>query len=216
MSGKTREARQARAEARRKAVQRRQRRRRLLLAGVFVAVFAGVIGATLAVTGKSGSQKYTTAPNSPPTVQQPAVRVGGLFPDFRVADADGRVVTRDSLRGKTTIVWYTTSYCVPCQVGATAVASLDDQMGGRAFNVLVVFVDPGESTAALTNWRAQFGRPDWMVALDRDGTLSKVVGLQFLDSKFLLDGNGRIENIDFRVADQNYLAVVQRVVAGSA
>lgn len=139
-----------------------------------------------------------------------AIEVGAPFPDFSVTDADGRVVTRQTLAGKPSIVWFTTSYCVPCQVGARPVARLDDELGGDAFNVLVLFVDPSEPPAALLDWRSRFARADWMVALDT--TLAGTVDLRFLDSKFLLDGTGVIRNIDFNIADERYVELVRRQV----
>lgn len=155
-------------------------------------------------------------PSAPPSlVEGTSLRVGQPFPPFRVEDVDGRVLTNAGLRGKPVIVWYTTSYCLPCAVGAQAVSALDEELGDRAFDVLMVFVDPGETPETLRAWRARYGRPDWMVVLDRDGSLAKAVGLQFLDSKFLLDREGRVVNVDFAVADERYLAVVERVVRGS-
>lgn len=146
------------------------------------------------------------------SVAEAAVKVGGLFPDFRVTDVDGRIVTRDSLGGKPSIIWFTTSYCVPCQIGARVVAGLDDELGGNAFNVLVLFVDPGESSADLVSWRDQFANPDWIVAFDPNLTLAKEVQLRFLDTKILLDENGIITNIDVNIADQGYLALLRQAV----
>jgi len=154
----------------------------------------------------------TNVQNPQATSPASGVNVGQTFPAFRITNADGQTVTNASLRGRPAIIWYTTSYCAPCQVGARAVAKLYDQLGGNAFKVLVVFVDPGESAATLDQWRSQFGRPGWIVALDKDGSLSKDVGLQYLDSKYLLDANGVVRNADFTVADDRYLAVIRSVV----
>lgn len=140
-----------------------------------------------------------------------------IFPDFTVTEVDGQVITRDSLKGKPAIIWFTTSWCVPCQIGAKQkVAPLDNELGGNSFNVLVIFVDPRETKSDLTNWREQFANPDWMVAFDnfasKTDSLSAKVGLKFLDSKFLLDKNGVIKNIDFQIADEDYLNVIRQVV----
>lgn len=147
---------------------------------------------------------------------QPGIEVGALFPDFRLTELDGRVITRNSVGGKPTIVWFTTSYCVPCQIGARLVSQLDGELGGEAFDVLVVFVDPGEPADALLWWRDQFGGPDWMVAFDEGLVLSEGVGLRFLDTKFLLDEGGIIEDIDFEIADQDYLDLLRGAVRRSA
>lgn len=142
-----------------------------------------------------------------------ALTVGASFPDFTVTEVDGRTVTSESLKGKASIVWFTTSWCVPCQIGAKEVARLDNELGGKAFEVLVVFVDPRETDADLVNWRKQFANSDWMVAFDNELTnLAKRINLKFLDSKFILDKNGVIKNIDFKIADENYLNTIREII----
>jgi thiol-disulfide isomerase/thioredoxin len=112
--------------------------------------------------------------------------------------------------GRPTIVWFTTSYCRPCQIGARVVARLDRELGGKAFNVLVLFVDPGEGAGALRDWRRQFGADGWVVSLDTN--LARAVSLQALDTKFLLDPKGVIKNIDLNIADNRYVGLVRSVV----
>lgn len=142
-----------------------------------------------------------------------SLAVGAPFPDFTVTEVDGRTITKESLKDKPAIIWFTTSWCVPCQIGAKEVARLDNELGGEAFEVLVIFIDPKEKDADLTNWRKQFANPDWMVAFDNELTnLAQRINLKFLDSKFLLDKNGVIKNIDFKIADENYLNIIRETV----
>lgn len=141
---------------------------------------------------------------------QEAPVVGQIFPDFALTEVDGRAITRDSLKGKPAILWFTTSWCVPCQIGAKIVAQADNNFGGNAFNVVVIFVDPRESDADLRNWRTQFANSDWMVAFDND--IAGRVGLQYLDSKFILDQDGIVRDIDFKIADGDYLKRIAQVV----
>lgn len=201
---------------------RRKKHQELIFGAVVVGVF-GVAVAAFALSG--GSQSGGEQPSTLKTAgsdessnelggEVTAVEEGNPFPAFSVTEADGRTLTNGSLEGKPSIVWFTNSYCIPCQQGAALVSELDDELGGDAFDVLVVFVDPSEPTAALTDWRDRFANDDWMVALDSDQKLTKAVGLRFLDSKFLLDESGTIRNIDVVQADDNYLKLLREEVAG--
>jgi thiol-disulfide isomerase/thioredoxin len=144
------------------------------------------------------------------------IELGKPFPGFTVTDANGGVLaTRGSLSGKPTIIWFTTSYCLPCQVGAEEVARLDDELGGEAFNVLVAFVDPSEPPSILESWRAEFGRPDWIVSLDPGTAFAQAVGVVALDTKLLLDPGGVLEDVNAYQVDDTYLDLLRRTVRGS-
>lgn len=142
-----------------------------------------------------------------------ALTVGTSFPDFTVTEVSSRTITKDALKGKPTIIWFTTSWCVPCQIGAKEVSRLDNELGGKSFDVLVIFVDSRESNSDLISWRKNFANPDWMVAFDNELTqLASRINLKFLDSKFILDKNGVVQNIDFKIADENYLNIIREIV----
>lgn len=157
------------------------------MGAVIVVVFAAAIAAFALSNGSQpGGQEPTTLKTAGSDDSSDglggevtAVEEGNPFPAFSLTEADGRTLTNASLKGKPSIVWFTTSYCVPCQQGAALVSDLDDELGGDAFDVLVVFVDPSEPRSALTSWRDRFANDDWLVALD-DGTLSEKVGLRYL------------------------------------
>jgi hypothetical protein len=105
---------------------------------------------------------------------------------------------------------------VPCQIGAKRVAKLDDELGGNVFDVLVVFVDPRENNNDLKKWKEQFGNSDWIVAFDNTvDPLSQKINLKYLDTKYLLDKNGSVQNIDLRTADEKYLETIKGIINGN-
>lgn len=216
MSAKTRiKPARERARARRRAVLRKKRLR--TWGTVSIVVLFGVLAAGF-LLGRGKPQPGTAvagATRARVSVGPGSIEVGRPFPGFSVTAVDGRVVSGSSLGGKPTIIWFTTSYCLPCQAGARQVAQLDDQLGGNAFNVLVMFVDPKEAPAALTSWREQFGRPDWSVALDQNDTFASAVGLRYLDTKLLLGPDGTLENVNLNPVDPDYLGLLQKAVRGA-
>lgn len=123
--------------------------------------------------------------------------VGDRAPDFRLVDIAGKTVSRDSLQGRPAIVWFTASYCTPCQEGALALQRVLDRIGAKdRVAVVMVFVDPGDPPAALADWKARFGRADWAVALAA-GSVVREYRVQYLDTKYLLDANGVIRTADY-------------------
>jgi cytochrome oxidase Cu insertion factor (SCO1/SenC/PrrC family) len=223
MSAKTR-VKTAPGRARRRSGRTRAagwRGRRLALgSGLLLVVLAALAVFLISGGGGSGSR------DAPADAAQPVgavigidpeqIKIGKPFPGFTVTDANGGVLaTRESLSGKPTIIWFTTSYCLPCQVGAEEVARLDDELGGKAFNVLVAFVDPTEPPAVLQTWREQFGRPDWIVSIDRGTAFAEALGVVALDTKFLLDAGGVLEDGNAYQVDDTYLALLRRTVQAS-
>jgi cytochrome oxidase Cu insertion factor (SCO1/SenC/PrrC family) len=141
--------------------------------------------------------------------------VGDQAPDFRLVDIGGKTVTRDSLRGRPAVVWFTASYCTPCQEGARALQRVLDRIGPTSSRVaiVIVFVDPGDPPAALADWKAQFGRADWTAALAA-GSIIRDYRVQYLDTKYLLDANGVIRTADFTPLQQGSWERDLRAVLG--
>ena len=163
-------------------------------AGV-LAVIALVVAAVIVLRpGASGAPAGAVGTSA----AGPAVgtAVGDRAPDFRLVDLAGKSVSRDSLRGRPAIVWFTASYCTPCQEGALALQRVLGRVGANdRVAVVMVFIDPGDPPAALTDWKARFGRPDWTIALAA-GSIIRDYQVQDLDTKYLLDADGVIRTAD--------------------
>ena len=70
------------------------------------------------------------------------------------------------------------------------------ETGGKAFSVVIVFVDTRETNDEVKQWKNDFGGKDWFTALDKSGMASGY-NVQYLDTKYVLDGNGVIVWKDF-------------------
>ena len=187
--------------------ERRRGKQRTALIGTVACVVGVVLIAVLVVTTgqRGGAGSGGVAETGPGAV-------GSTFPDFALTDIDGRATNRSALAGRRAIVWFTDSGCQPCELGATRVRQLEAQPGSPALAVLAVFVSPQDSNATLSAWRSTYGRPDWKVALDADGSLARQVGLQTLDTKFLLDPDGKIVNVESNPVDDAYIHMLQQKV----
>lgn len=190
----------------------RRRRRRLIAAAVAAALLVAV--AVFAVQRATpGEDALTPASSGGGGAGGPAA-VGEPFTDFRLTTVDGAQVTPDQLRGSDTILWFTTTYCVPCQIGAMEYRELDEQLGDQAPTMLFVFLDPQEPDAALQEFRTKFGLPQWHMAMDTD-QLAQRAGVQVLDTKIFVDETGIVRDIDTAPIDDSYLADVRRLATGA-
>jgi len=147
----------------------------------------------LVLLGVVATVGYLLYPNS----ASPAVglSIGSVAPDFKLRDTESRTVTREALKGKPTFIFFTTSWCVPCQDGAKQLLKYDLETGGNTFHVLIVFVDPRETEQQLREWKNSFSGKDWFAALDRSG-MASVYQVKYLDTKYVLDRNGVIRWTD--------------------
>jgi thiol-disulfide isomerase/thioredoxin len=96
--------------------------------------------------------------------------------------------------GKPLFIFFTTTWCTPCQIGAQNLAKYDQEKGDNAFNVLIVFVDEKETDGQFMDWKQKYGREDWFVA--KGSQMAMDYKVQVLDTKYVLDKNGNVKWID--------------------
>ncbi|MGI0010660.1 MAG: TlpA family protein disulfide reductase [Nitrosopumilaceae archaeon] len=171
--------------------------------GIIIAVaIAGAISANSMV---SSNTELKTAPTDT-TVE--GLQLGNIAPGFSLADPQKGTITKQSFEGKPLFIFFTATYCTPCQIGAQNLGRYDDETGGKAFNVLIVFVDERESDNQFIEWKNKFGKDDWHVAKGID--MAKTYQVQYLDTKYVFDKNGIIKWIDIKPLDYPSIDPVMR------
>jgi cytochrome oxidase Cu insertion factor (SCO1/SenC/PrrC family) len=191
----------------------RARRRRIVIAAAAAVVLVAV--AALAVQRSTpGADSLGAAPPRTQGAADGPASVGQPITDFRLVTADGAQVTPSRLAGNDAILWFTTTYCVPCQVGAVKYQALARELGDKAPTMLFVFLDPQEPVTALKQFRDKYGLPEWAMALDTD-QLGQRAGVQVLDTKIFVDEIGIVRDIDTAPVDDAYLADVRRLATGA-
>ncbi len=111
------------------------------------------------------------------------------------------------------MIFFTATWCVPCQVGAKELLRYELEAGGNAFNVVIVFVDPRETNDQVKQWRTDFGGSDWFAALDTTG-MANDYQVRYLDTKYVLDSNGVIVWKDFYPLTYNVAKSVLQPLIG--
>lgn len=129
-------------------------------------------------------------------VVKEGLSVGYSAPYFTLQDPANGVIKKETFQGKPLIIFFTTTWCVPCQVGAQNLAKYDDETGGNAFNVLIVFVDEKKTDSQFLAWKKNFGRNDWYIAKGIE--MAQDYKVQYLDTKYVIDKNGIIKWFDVR------------------
>ena len=110
-------------------------------------------------------------------------------PDLSFADVDGKPLSLQDFRGKLVLLNVWATWCPPCRKELPSLARLQGELGGTAFQVLMLSTDTGRETAV----RRLFGElalDDSGIFIDATGSATRDLGVFGMPTTLLLDGDG--------------------------
>ncbi len=148
------------------------------------------IGVSLAFYASEQSSEDVTLDVTKDNSIAGGLKVDSFAPDFVINDPIKGKIIKEDLIDKPLFIFFTTTWCTPCQIGAENLAKYDAEVEDDKFNVLIVFVDPNESDEQYIDWKNRYGREDWYIA--ESVRMAKDYNVKFLDTKYLIDEEGII------------------------
>lgn len=140
------------------------------------------------------------------TIMKAGLNVGEPAPNFSFIDPERGKIVKENFIGKPLFIFFTTTWCTPCQIGAQNLAKFDAEKGDNALNVLIVFVDEKETDNQFIEWKQKFGREDWYIGKGIE--MAKKYNVQFLDTKYIFDKNGMIKWIDIKPLEYSTISPI--------
>jgi cytochrome c biogenesis protein CcmG, thiol:disulfide interchange protein DsbE len=117
-----------------------------------------MVGAVLVAFGVVLAVQHRNEPSVPRLVQEHAT-----VPDFSVTALDGKKIDAASLRGKTYVVNFFNSWCIPCHQEAPALQAFYDAHKGERDFAMIGIVRQDEASAVRDYVSAE--KVTWPVAL---------------------------------------------------
>ena len=121
--------------------------------------------------------------------------VGATAPNFSLSDTAGRVVSLESLCGKTILLDFWASWCVPCREENPVYREVYEKYKGKGFHIVAVSLNKEQEKAAWLQAIRDDDISEWTHLSDLQGFKSPIYRLYEvggLPQNYLIDANGLI------------------------
>lgn len=152
----------------------------------------------LVLLGVVGLMAWTLQGGIAPSNEAP--RVGALAPSFTLENLDGQQVSLSDFRGKTVILNFWATWCVPCRTEMPAI----DAVARADPNVVVLAIDLQEGEEPVRDYAQKLGL-SFSPLLDSSGQVTTLYHVNSLPSSFFIGPDGTIRAISVGPMDQRIL-----------
>lgn len=137
---------------------------------------------------------------------------GETVPTFRVVTTDGEVITSDDLAGRSTIVNFWNTWCIPCRQEEPALARFrrthrDDP------DVLLLAIVRDDTRSAVEEWMTTHG-DRWTIAFDPGGQAALAFGTRGQPETFAVSPDGVVVAYQFGPASTADLETMLAAASG--
>lgn len=139
------------------------------------------------------------APNTPAAPRERAIgfNVGDIAPEFELSKADGSKLTLSSLRGKTVVVDFWGTWCLPCKKAAPELQKIHEERKGQPFELLALAVRERSDEAPISYMKEKGYTYTLLLQADN---VAKQYGIKAYPTYVVVNAEGvitaRIESIE--------------------